>query len=133
MAYDEREAERVRRILARAGDVREQRMMGGLIFMVKGSMCCGISDRGLMVRVGADKHATVCREPHVHPMEIGGGRKPKGFVRVDPAGYAGDAALEAWIARGLALVATLPGKTPRTPRPSGTSRSSRTSRRRAAR
>jgi TfoX/Sxy family transcriptional regulator of competence genes len=110
MAYDERTAERIRRLLARESDVREQRMMGGLIFMVKGSMCCGISERGLMVRVGADHHAAACKEPHVRPMEIGGGRKPKGFVRVDPAGYASDAALKAWVKRGLAFVKTLPAK-----------------------
>jgi hypothetical protein len=43
-------------------------------------------------------------------MEIGGGRKPKGFVRVDPAGYASDVALKAWVMRGLAFVKTLPVK-----------------------
>lgn len=110
MGYDERTAERVRKILAHRTDVNERRMMGGLVFMVDGSMCCGISDRGLMVRVGADAHAATLTERYVHPMEIGGGRKPRGFVRVDAAGFATDAALRAWIARGLAFVATLPPK-----------------------
>jgi len=116
MAYDERAAERIRRILAREGDVREQPMMGGLIFMVNGSMCCGIHDHGLIVRVGADDHAKACTEPHVRPMEIGGGRKPKGFVHVDPAGFESDAALKAWVARGLAFVKMLPAKKDAKPR-----------------
>ncbi len=111
MAYDEKTAERIRRILSREDGVTERRMMGGLIFMVRGSMCCGISDRGLMVRVGADHHAAACKEPHVRPMEIGGGRKPKGFVRVGPEGFASDAALKGWVTRGVAFVKTLPVKT----------------------
>jgi TfoX/Sxy family transcriptional regulator of competence genes len=109
MAYDEKTAARVRRLLADRAVV-EQPMMGGLIFMLNGSMCVGVSDRGLLVRVGADNHAAAVAEPHVRPMEFKGGRQPRGFVRVGPQGFATEAALKKWVARAVAFVATLPAK-----------------------
>jgi hypothetical protein len=109
MAYDEKTAARVRRLLADRAVV-EQPMMGGLIFMLDGSMCVGVSDRGLLVRVGPDAHAAAIAELHVRPMEFKGGRQPRGFVRVDPKGFATEAALKNWVARAVAFVGTLPAK-----------------------
>lgn len=40
--YDERLADRVRRILGTTPAVVEKRMFGGLAFMLRGHMCCGI-------------------------------------------------------------------------------------------
>jgi TfoX/Sxy family transcriptional regulator of competence genes len=106
MAYDEQTAERVRKALAGQRDVTAKKMMGGLAFMVKGSMCCSVSGRGgLLVRVGADEG--VFGEPHVRRVKMGA-RTMSGFARVDPEGYATDAALKAWIKRGLDAVASLP-------------------------
>jgi hypothetical protein len=113
MAYDEGTAERVRKALAGRRDVAAKKMMGGLVFMVKGSMCCSVSGRGgLLVRVGADE--SVFDEPHVRRMEMGA-RTMSGFARVDPEGYATDAALKAWIRRGLDAVASLPAGKARKP------------------
>lgn len=103
-------AERVRRILAGRPDVVEQRMVGGLSFMVNGSLCCGVTGTGLMVRVGRDAHADMLAQPHVRPMEFAG-RRLAGYVCVEPAGCRTDAALAAWVQRGLDFVATLsPGR-----------------------
>jgi hypothetical protein len=108
MAYDEGTAERVRKALAGRRDVAAKKMMGGLVFMVKGSMCCSVSGRGgLLVRVGADEG--VFGEPHVQRVKMGA-RTMSGFARVNPEGYATDAALKAWIKRGLDAVASLPGR-----------------------
>ena len=110
MAYDERTAERVRTVLAGRRDVVEKRLMGGLTFMVKGSMCCSVSGRGgLLVRVGASAHQDALAAPHVRPVEMRG-KAVVGFVRVAPEGYRTDAALRKWIARALDFVATLPAK-----------------------
>ena len=54
MTYDEELAARVRAILADDGDVREQRMFGGLTFLVAGHMCCGIVGETLMLRLNED-------------------------------------------------------------------------------
>jgi TfoX/Sxy family transcriptional regulator of competence genes len=119
MAYDEKTAERVRKLLSgRRGGV-EKKMMGGLCFMVNGGMCCSVSGRGgLMVRVGAQAHERMLAEPHAQPVEMRG-RTMTGFVRVSPEGYRTDAALKKWIERGLAGVAARPAKSPRArpPRP----------------
>jgi hypothetical protein len=101
MAYDEKTAERVRKILSGRRDVVEKKLMGGLCFMVKGGMCCSVSGRGgLLIRVGADARERILREPHVCPMEMGG-RMMTGFVRVAPEGHRTDAALKKWVKRGL--------------------------------
>jgi hypothetical protein len=105
MAYDERTAERVRKVLSGRRDVVEKKLMGGLCFMVKGGMCCSVSGRGgLLVRVGAEVYEQMLSEPHVQPMEMGG-RTMMGFVRVAPEGYRTDAALRKWVERGVSGVA----------------------------
>ena len=50
MAYDEALAERVRDLLADRDDLREQPMFGGLSFMVRGNLACGVRDDDLVVR-----------------------------------------------------------------------------------
>ena len=110
MAYDEQTAARVRQALAGTPALTEQRMMGALVFLVHGNMCCGVTGSALMVRVGPEAREGALREPHVRPMEIGGGRQPRGFVCVDPPGLASKSALKAWITRGLAFAKTLPAK-----------------------
>src|SRR5882762_7922441 len=102
MAYDEKTAGRVRALLSDRRDVVEKKLMGGLSFMVEGSMCCSVSGRGgLLVRVGAEAHAQTLAEPHVQPMGMGG-RIMSGFVRVAPEGYRTGAALRKWVERGVA-------------------------------
>jgi hypothetical protein len=91
-------------------DVVEKRMMGALVFMVDGHMCCGLTKGALMVRVGAEGREAALARPHVRPMSIGG-RSPRGFVFVEPEGFASDADLHRWISDALAYVATLPPRT----------------------
>jgi hypothetical protein len=111
MGYDERVAERVRRILAGQRSVVEKRMVGGRSFMVNGSLCCGVTGTALMVRVGPEGLERALARPHVRPM-IFAGRKLAGFVCVDPGGYRTEAALAAWVQRGIDFVSTLPAKSP---------------------
>ncbi|HEY5209167.1 MAG TPA: TfoX/Sxy family protein [Stellaceae bacterium] len=110
MAYDEKIAERVRKLLSGRGDVIERKLMGGLSFMVAGNMVCSVSGRGgLLIRVGDEARDKLLEDPHVQPMKMGA-RTMAGFVRVDPEGYRSDRALKKWLQRGLDLVATLPAK-----------------------
>jgi hypothetical protein len=46
MAYDEKTAERIRKVLSEQRDVVEKKLMDGLCFMMKGGMCCSVSGRG---------------------------------------------------------------------------------------
>ena len=86
-------------------------MMGSVCFMVHGHMCCGVTNSALLVRVGQDAYRKMVDHPNVRPFEIGG-RRPKGFVLVDPAGYCAEGDLAAWINRGVRFVSTLPPKKP---------------------
>jgi TfoX/Sxy family transcriptional regulator of competence genes len=102
MAYDEATAERIRRILADRDDVAEKAMMGGLSFMVGGTMCCSVSGRGgLLVRVDPEARTRLLREPHAQPADIGA-RRMTGFIRVGPDGYGTEATLRKWVEIGLA-------------------------------
>ena len=104
MPYSPEVADRVRRLLAGRDDVEEKRMVGGgLSFLVAGRMCCGVTRDALMVRVGADAGPAALAEPHVTTMTLGG-RQLDGYVLVAPEGHADDAALAAWVSRGLAFV-----------------------------
>ena len=110
MAFDEALAVRVRNALSDAGELREQKMMGALCFMIDDHMCCGVTGNALMVRVGRDSYDKALAQDHVRPMEMTGGRRPRGFVLVDPPGIDTNEALDRWIGCGRGFVATLPAK-----------------------
>ena len=108
MAYDMEVAGHIRTLLSGRTDVAEQKLFGGLCFMVRGHMCCAVSGRGgLLVRVGPDAPASVLGEPHCAPMEMRG-RVMTGYVRVAPEGYETAAGLKKWVMRAVDFVATLP-------------------------
>jgi hypothetical protein len=111
MAYDERLAGRIRRVLAGRRDVAEKRMFGGLAFLVGGKMACGVLGRDLVVRVGPDRHEAALARPGARPMDFTG-RPLRGFIYVGPAGTRTAAALRRWIADGIAGAAAGPPKRP---------------------
>ncbi len=106
MPYDESLVERIRPLLAHRDDVREQKMFGGLAFMVGDKMCVGVTNDDLMVRLGADDHDAALKRPHARPMDFTG-RPMKGFVFVAPDGIKTQRQLQAWVDLALAYRATL--------------------------
>src|ERR1700740_2214954 len=116
MADDKEAAERIRTLLSGRTDVAEQKLFGGLCFMVRGHMCCAVSGRGgLLVRVGPDAPSAIFREPHASAVERRG-RMMTGYVRVAPDGYRTANGLKKWVARAVDFVATLPVKAKKAPR-----------------
>jgi TfoX/Sxy family transcriptional regulator of competence genes len=109
MAYDKKLADGVRKALGPDGGLTERKMFGGIAFMLRGNMCCGIVKDELMVRVGADGFDDALRQPHARPMDFTG-RPMKGFVFVGPAGMRTEAALAKWVRRGAEFAASLPAK-----------------------
>jgi TfoX/Sxy family transcriptional regulator of competence genes len=109
MAYDERLAERIGRILAKRPALTQRKMFGGIAFMSGGNLACGVVGDDLMVRVGPDGYEAALAEPHARAMDFTG-RPMRGMVYVDPAGVATDADLERWVERGVAVAASLPAK-----------------------
>jgi len=101
MAFDEGLAERIRDVFRDRGDVVEQRMFGGLAFLVGGRMTVGIVGDDLMARVGPGAYEEALRRPHARKMDFTG--KPmRGFVYVGAEGIAEDEDLEAWIRLAMA-------------------------------
>lgn len=110
MAYDEELANRIRELIAGEGDVTEQRMFGGLAFLVGGHMSVAASGRGgLMVRVDPGDTAALLRKPHAGPFEMRG-RALEGWLRVDAEGVRTKRQLEPWVERGVAYARSLPPK-----------------------
>lgn len=66
-------------------------------------------DGGVLVRVDPSASAALVAQDGVAPM-IMRGREMAGWLRVAPSAVADDAALAAWVARGVAAVRTLPPK-----------------------
>lgn len=99
MAYDEQLAKRVRQAFGTRSDITERKMFGGLAFLCRGRMCCGIVGRDLMVRIPDDEFDAVMRGRDVRPMDFTG--KPlRGFVFVSPPGFRTAAALRTRLSRG---------------------------------
>jgi TfoX/Sxy family transcriptional regulator of competence genes len=108
MAYSEELADRVREVLAERR-TREQKMFGGLCFMVDGNMCAGVLGDDLMLRLGEDRADAALDEPHTRPMDFTG-RPMKNMVFIEARGTESDADLERWVGRALEFVGTLPPK-----------------------
>lgn len=109
MPYDERLADRVRRLLARRRGVAERQMFGGLAFMVRGHMCCGVLKDNLVLRLGPERWERALARSHVRPMDFTG-RPLTGFIYVRPEGYRTERFLKGWVSQAEEFVAALPAK-----------------------
>jgi TfoX/Sxy family transcriptional regulator of competence genes len=108
MAYDAQLAAHVRALLADRTDVREQKMFGGLTFMIGGNMCCGVNGDELIVRLDPARERAALAQPHARPMDFTG-RKISGFVTVRPEGLTGNR-LSRWVREATAQAEALPSK-----------------------
>ncbi len=107
MVYDEKLAGRVRKLLARRKGFDEKKMFGGLCFMLKGKMVCGVLKEDLVLRVGPESYKKALSHRHVRPMDFTG-RPLKGFVFVGPGGCRTEKPLSSWIAGAVEYASTLP-------------------------
>lgn len=114
VAYDPDLVERIREIVVQAvaaeHAVTEQRMFGGLAFLVGGHMAVAAGSGGkLMVRVPADQTEALLRRAHVTPMVMAG-REIRGWLLVAPDGVRTTRQLRSWVRRGVDLVTAPPPK-----------------------
>ena len=109
MVYDNKLADRIRKILGQTRGVTEKNMFGGLSFLLNGKMCCGIIKNDLVVRVGEDVYEETIIKPHARPMDFTG-RPIKGFVFVGPAGHKSDKDLRQWVQLSTDYAKSLPVK-----------------------
>jgi TfoX/Sxy family transcriptional regulator of competence genes len=110
MAYDGELAERVRDLVGGAPGVTEQRMFGGLAFLINGNMSVTVSRKGgLMVRMDAEEADALIDDQHVKPVVMRG-REMNGWLRVDTAAVKTETQLEQWVGRGISYARSLPAK-----------------------
>ena len=110
VAYDEGLAERIRGLVGDEPEVTEQRMFGGLAFLINGNMSVAASGQGgLMVRVEPEETDELLAEPHAEPFEMRG-RQMQGWLRVRSEEFESDAELERWVERGVEYARSLPPK-----------------------
>jgi TfoX/Sxy family transcriptional regulator of competence genes len=110
VAYDEELANRIRELISGDPGVTEQRMFGGLAFLVGGNMSVAASGQGgLMVRVDPEQTDALLSKPHAEPFEMRG-RPMQGWLRVDAEGVRTRRQLEPWVKRGVTYARSLPPK-----------------------
>lgn len=109
MAFSEKLAERVRTALGHRDDVIEKKMFGGLAFMLRGNMTCGVMRDELMLRLGPEAAAKGLRQKHARPMDFTG-RPMTGMLYVGADGIKTAKQLHAWLDKAQAFADTLPKK-----------------------
>ena len=110
MAYDEELAGRIRALLGARPALAEQKMFGGLAFLIGGNMAIAASGQGgILVRVDPERSEELVARTPAKPMEMRG-RQMAGWLRVDAADVADDDALARWVERGTGYAASLPTK-----------------------
>ena len=109
MAYDENLAERLMEAVSDEPDITSRKMFGGFAVMWRGNMLAGVMGEDLMARVGPHAFDELLALPEAREMDFTG-KTMKGMVIVSGSALSDEDALDEWIARAKAFVATLPAK-----------------------
>lgn len=109
MAYNEKLAERVEKVISKDTECRTKKMFGGVCFLLNGNMACGILNNDLIVRVGPDNYEKELVHPDAGEFDITG-RPMKGWVMVSFAKDKTDKELKSWVRKGAAFALSLPPK-----------------------
>lgn len=109
MAYNEQLADRIRELLANEPTLVEKKMFGGVCFMLKDKMCCGIVKDELMLRVLDERYHEVLEMNHAREMDFTG-KALKGFVYIDEEGLKTNKQLQKWIELAVEFAYKSPAK-----------------------
>jgi TfoX/Sxy family transcriptional regulator of competence genes len=109
MAYSESLVYRIRDVFVGRRGITEKKMFGGIAFLLYGTMCVGVWQTSLIVRLGAEQAAAALKEPYVVEFDTTG-RPMKGWAVVEAEGIETDRELCEWIERAVEFVENLPRK-----------------------
>ena len=100
VAYDEELGDRIRELLGGEAGITEQKMFGGLAFLIGGNMAIAASGQGgVMVRVDPAKADKLLATTAAHPVEMRG-RSMRGWLRVAPEHVRTKRQLSRWVEMG---------------------------------
>lgn len=106
MAFDEDLATRIRQLLEKQDGISERTMFGGLTFLLKRKIFCGVLGRDLVARLGTEQAQSALKRSYVRPMDFTG-RPMKGYVYVAPDGLKTDRALQTFLRHAIRFTASL--------------------------
>jgi len=109
MTLDEGLAQRIRDQISDIAGYEEKRMFGGIGFLLKGNMACGVNKENLIIRVGPDYYQEALSKSNVKVFDMTG-KAMNGWIVVTQPGYQKDADFQEWVDRGVAFSLTLPAK-----------------------
>lgn len=90
-------------------DTVQKHMFGGVCYLSKGNMFCGVYKDSLILRLGEERAKRALTRPSVSPFDITG--KPmKGWVMVAPAGFQSDEDLKEWLIKAREFASHLKPK-----------------------
>jgi TfoX/Sxy family transcriptional regulator of competence genes len=110
MAFDETLAQRIRDLFDGQPDVTEQRMFGGIAFLVAGNMCCGVLGDELIVRLDQEEADELLGSVRGVREFDPTGRPMRGWLLVGSNVIAEDAELATWVDRAETFASSLPPK-----------------------
>jgi TfoX N-terminal domain len=110
VSYDEELADRMRELVGREPGLTEQKMFGGLAFLLGGNMAVAASgEGGALVRVDPADSDRLVATTNARLMEMRG-RRMQGWLRVDPEDLRTKPQLAKWVELGLTYARSLPAK-----------------------
>jgi TfoX/Sxy family transcriptional regulator of competence genes len=108
--YDEELTDRIRELIGGETDLTEQKMFGGLAFLIGGNMAVAASGQGgILVRVDPAQSDTLVATTNARLMEMHG-RRMQGWLRVDPDDVRTKRQLAKWVELGTTYARSLPAK-----------------------
>ncbi len=110
MAYDTELADRIRELVAGEAGLTEQKMFGGLAFLIGGNMAVAASGQGgVLVRVDPAESEALVAGTNARPMEMRG-REMAGWLRVAAEDVRTERELARWVELGTRFARSLPPK-----------------------
>ena len=109
MAYDKKLADRIRKALSKQPKLTEREMFGGIGFMLRGNMACGVIADEMMVRIAKEETDSAIKEPGARIFDFSGRPSP-GWILVHQSVLTKPAEIRGWVKRGVEYALSLPAK-----------------------
>jgi TfoX/Sxy family transcriptional regulator of competence genes len=110
MAYDEKLADRIRELVGDEPNLKEQKMFGGLAFLIGGNMAIAASGQGgILVHADPEESDSLVASTDAYLMEMRG-KQMRGWLRVDPEHVGTKRQLATWVELGTGYARSLPAK-----------------------
>jgi hypothetical protein len=110
VAYDEQLAGRIRDLAGDEPGLTEQKMFGGLAFLIGGNMAIAASGQGgILVHVDPEASDGLVDTTDAYLMEMRG-KQMRGWLRVDSDRVSTEPELAKWVELGTGYARSLPAK-----------------------